>query len=456
MWKIGVLFDIDELGGGLYGYEAYKIFFSAVDTRELAACILSDGDTNATLFGNARQYCIAVQSWLYPEQVDAVRNALSASQAKGLLPLSARFLSDSAAGAEPLVIAGRIDSQGNLLDCHTGWMKEAWEKTRGLHAGPAKVRVRVATPETRQQALPNRHAAEPAKPPKAAMTSRERGIGLFLLIVAFALFQIAIQSTISAKQALSGAVAALDVSLLFSLIASGYVATRKKRSRAWALLGLLNWVGIIIAFCLKNHSSARTAEAAPIVTPKPVKRMRSPGKAKPKVTAPAAPVHRKLRLPVIGPEFLRVEFTPAEEPSGPGTGPFWEAIECSKRDELDRAEKAFLEAVTAGLPPTCESYANCEIGQLALAKGQLDRGIDYLLRCLGGEKKSSGMAVDAAMRLQVIYAEAGRTEEANALAKLVVAANTRGVTLTQEAEDKLRTLVRGKLVPPIDPVIHAA
>lgn len=35
MAKIGVLFDIDELGGSLYGYQAYEIFFAAVDTSNL-------------------------------------------------------------------------------------------------------------------------------------------------------------------------------------------------------------------------------------------------------------------------------------------------------------------------------------------------------------------------------------------------------------------------------------
>jgi hypothetical protein len=33
MPKIGILFDIDELENGLYGYAAYKVFFAALDSR---------------------------------------------------------------------------------------------------------------------------------------------------------------------------------------------------------------------------------------------------------------------------------------------------------------------------------------------------------------------------------------------------------------------------------------
>jgi hypothetical protein len=99
------------------------------------------------------------------------------------------------------------------------------------------------------------------------------------------------------------------------------------------------------------------------------------------------------------------------------------------------------------LPKTCESYANGQIGKLALAKGQLDRGIVYLLRCLRGEQKSANVALDAAMQLRVIYSEAGRSEEANALTTLATAANTRGLALTRKAEEQIRGLLRSKSRP---------
>jgi hypothetical protein len=129
MSQIGVLFDIDELDGGLYGFAAYKIFFEAVDTKQLSNCVLSDGDTNATLVGRANQYCIGVESF-DDAQIAAIKKALSDSKAKGLLPVRSRFLQGELVQREPLVRAARIDATGKLIDCKTGWVREAWEKSQ--------------------------------------------------------------------------------------------------------------------------------------------------------------------------------------------------------------------------------------------------------------------------------------------------------------------------------------
>lgn len=133
MPAIGILFDIDELDSGLYGHAAYKIFFAAVDTRQLAGCILSDGDTNATLMGRANQYCIAVNA---PDQaiISAVKEALSKSNEKGLLPLSARFMDDALVMHEPLVQATFIGSHGELVNCTTGWVMAAWKTAQEQRA----------------------------------------------------------------------------------------------------------------------------------------------------------------------------------------------------------------------------------------------------------------------------------------------------------------------------------
>jgi hypothetical protein len=130
MSQIGILFDIDELGGGLYGYASYKIFFGALDTSLLLGCLLRDGDTNATLQGRARHCCIAVE---LPDgsKIEAVKNALSKTTAKGLLRPSSRFLEDALVRQEPLVFAGRISSTGELTNCETSWVMKAWEETRG-------------------------------------------------------------------------------------------------------------------------------------------------------------------------------------------------------------------------------------------------------------------------------------------------------------------------------------
>jgi hypothetical protein len=125
---IGVLFDIDALGGGLYGYAAYHTFFAAVDTRQLAGCTLSDGDTNATLYQDTRQYCISVTS-ADSSQIAAVKSALSRSTARGLLPLAERFLDESALQHEPLVPSARIGAGGELVYYSPGWVLEAWRKS---------------------------------------------------------------------------------------------------------------------------------------------------------------------------------------------------------------------------------------------------------------------------------------------------------------------------------------
>lgn len=129
MGKLGILFDIDDLGSGLYGYAAYQIFFDAIDTEQITGCSLSDGDTNATLAGRANHYCIAVESF-EPSKLAAVKEALSKSNAKGLLPLESRFSEEPLVDLEPLVQAAYIDHMGELTRCETSWITAAWQKSR--------------------------------------------------------------------------------------------------------------------------------------------------------------------------------------------------------------------------------------------------------------------------------------------------------------------------------------
>jgi hypothetical protein len=132
MPAIGVLFDIDGLDSGLYGYAAYKIFFGAIDTRKLAGCVLSDGDTNATLRGQANQYCIRVEG--SANSIDAVKVALAELDAKGLLPAGSRFMGEPLINAEPLVQSAFIALNGDLVNCTTGWVMEAWKKAKSPEA----------------------------------------------------------------------------------------------------------------------------------------------------------------------------------------------------------------------------------------------------------------------------------------------------------------------------------
>ncbi len=114
MHQLGILFDIDALGGGFYGPAAYRIFFAAVDSRTIPGALLRDGDTNATLRGRERHYCIAVAS-ASQDHIEHVRKVMSACEADGLLPLAQRFLETAAVAGEPLVLAGPVNAAGEFL-----------------------------------------------------------------------------------------------------------------------------------------------------------------------------------------------------------------------------------------------------------------------------------------------------------------------------------------------------
>ena len=110
--EIGIVFDIDELGGGFYGLTAYKVLFQSLDPNRLKGCTLRDGDTAETLAGRARHYCIAFQS-TDSATIQYVHDTLANAQEKGLLPAGRRFI--EATSQQPLVLAGVIDSDGRLV-----------------------------------------------------------------------------------------------------------------------------------------------------------------------------------------------------------------------------------------------------------------------------------------------------------------------------------------------------
>ncbi|MGO9119683.1 MAG: hypothetical protein ACLQPD_18985 [Desulfomonilaceae bacterium] len=129
MPRIGILFDIDGLGGGMYGFRAYKIFFDALDPRAIPGCIVRDGDTNATLSGNARHFCISVESYSQAT-IGVVRDAFTKADAPGLLPVSSRFLDEIQLRNEPLPLSFRTDQSGDLVDVEYSLAVEALEECR--------------------------------------------------------------------------------------------------------------------------------------------------------------------------------------------------------------------------------------------------------------------------------------------------------------------------------------
>lgn len=148
--QLGILFDIQRLGSN-YGYTAYRIFFDAVDTRQLVYCWLSDGDTNATLASRAGHYCIAVEATDIA-QTHYIREALSRSTAAGLLPLPSRFLEGTQLSGEPLVIAAQIDGNGDIANCQTSWIIAAWNESAQKRRSASEARVQSAEQQIDQQA----------------------------------------------------------------------------------------------------------------------------------------------------------------------------------------------------------------------------------------------------------------------------------------------------------------
>lgn len=124
---LGILFDIDALGGGYYMYAAYKILFRHLDPARLAGCSFKDGDTPETLARRARQYCVAVAG-ANASQVQYIKQTLAACGAPGLLPGDARFLAGDAVSRFPLVASGEVDSAGRMVvpggGIGSGWVKD--------------------------------------------------------------------------------------------------------------------------------------------------------------------------------------------------------------------------------------------------------------------------------------------------------------------------------------------
>lgn len=112
---LGIRFDIDKLESGAYGMAAWKVFWRAVDIDSLAGnTLLFEGDIRAIVNGiDYFVYCIVVQS--VTADLGAVQSALEQSAEFRSVQASPPFVEAADVLEEPLLEAGRIDSQGNLV-----------------------------------------------------------------------------------------------------------------------------------------------------------------------------------------------------------------------------------------------------------------------------------------------------------------------------------------------------
>lgn len=125
----GIQFDIDALGGGFYGQAAYEWLFRAIGPGNrllLANCLMLDGDTNETLAGRARLYCIAVTSD-NAQQIADIQLSVKKKHVGLLgLPYDGHGLE-----SEPLVLAVRFAVDGTISWCETPWIVAAWSEIFG-------------------------------------------------------------------------------------------------------------------------------------------------------------------------------------------------------------------------------------------------------------------------------------------------------------------------------------
>jgi hypothetical protein len=125
MYEIGILFDIDELGGGIYGRRAYEILFRRLDPMQLTICHIFDGDTEATLDGDANIYCIAFQA-TEQEKIHYIVDTLASHMDVGLLPAANRYLTGDVVRREPLVWSATIAFDGSLRLTEDTIIRPSW------------------------------------------------------------------------------------------------------------------------------------------------------------------------------------------------------------------------------------------------------------------------------------------------------------------------------------------
>jgi hypothetical protein len=112
------------------------------------------------------------------------------------------------------------------------------------------------------------------------------------------------------------------------------------------------------------------------------------------------------------------------------------------RDDHDSARDLLECALAAELTMPYESLAHSLLGQIWLGKGDIDRAVQHFLKCLEVHARAADALWMSAIRLHIIYDEAGRKEDAERLKALAAAINTRGLSLSPDGEAKIRSLVR--------------
>jgi len=177
MKGIGVVFDIDDLGGGFYGFAAWRIFMRNLRPENIVGYVLREGDTSETLSGNRREFCIAIFG--VGLDIDFVRKVFEACTEKGLAPLSRRFILSPHLDSEPLVKVGMVDSTGRLVQDEWNRIFHDLCKDCGWGYAPKKVTVDLSEElkselkELQRRTVTCASESQPKSQPKQIPTKRK-------------------------------------------------------------------------------------------------------------------------------------------------------------------------------------------------------------------------------------------------------------------------------------------
>ncbi|MEZ6030176.1 MAG: hypothetical protein R3C46_10550 [Hyphomonadaceae bacterium] len=127
-YVLGIVFDIDSLEKPFYGLAAYRILFRkifAADRELLANSLLRDGDTSATLSGNARDCVISIET-CNGRALERIIALFEDAPDQGLKPKDCRFLFGQDAAREPLVLAARVNDLCVIDWCDNSDIVHVW------------------------------------------------------------------------------------------------------------------------------------------------------------------------------------------------------------------------------------------------------------------------------------------------------------------------------------------
>jgi hypothetical protein len=137
---LGILFDIDALGGGNYGYRAWKIFMNNIHSEDLSSCVLVEGDALRNLAGSDNLFCIGIYGF---GDLRNIRERFEGLDVPGLAPMPGRVIDKPVLDLLPLPTHGNVDAFGRLVTKHWNRMDHDLCKEAGWGYDPEEVPVNL-------------------------------------------------------------------------------------------------------------------------------------------------------------------------------------------------------------------------------------------------------------------------------------------------------------------------